>query len=81
MFFLAYPDYEDFDNTVIFFIFPVDEGLNHVELTIPIVDDDIDEADEQVFIILLEVIYATNVDKVNIFQGTSIGRIRDNESK
>ena len=32
------------------------------EVTIPIVDDDINEANEQVFIIFLEVINVTNLD-------------------
>ena len=85
MLFLVYPDYKDFDNTTLFAEFPIDEGLNpvtSVELAIPIVDDDIDEADEQVFIIFLEVINATNVGKVNIVdRKTSIGRIEDDESK
>ena len=51
-----------------------------MELTIPIVDDDIDEADEQIFIIFLEVINATNL---NILENReiSVGRIRDDESK
>ncbi len=84
-FFLVYPDYKDFDNTTLIAKFPVDEGLDpvtSVELTICIVDDEIDEADEQVFIILLEVINATNIDKVNIVdRKTSIGRIKDDESK
>ena len=48
------------------------------EVTIPIVDDEIDEADEQVFIIFLEVVYATNSC---INRATSIGRIKDDESK
>ena len=57
--------------------FPTDR--DSVEVAIPIVDDDIDEADEQVFIIFLEVVNATNV---NIMESkeTSIGRIRDDES-
>ena len=85
LFFLAYPDYKDFDNTTLFAEFPIDEGLNpvtSVELAIPIVDDDIDEADEQIFVIFLEIVNTTNVDKVTIVdRRTSIGRIRDDESK
>ena len=59
--------------------FPTDEDT--VEVTIPIVDDDIDEADEQVFIIFLEIVYAINLDNVYINRATSIGRIKDDESK
>ena len=80
----THPDYEDFDNTTLFATFPIDDGLssvNAVELTIPIVDDAIDEAIEQVFIIFLEIVNATNFNKVNVNRNTSIGRIRDDESK
>ena len=54
-----------------------------VEVTIPIVDDDIDEADEQVFIIFLEVVGATNLNNLNILENReiSVGRILDDESK
>ena len=51
------------------------------EVTIPIVDDEIDEADEQVFIIFLEVVYAINKTNSCINRATSIGRIKDDESK
>ena len=61
--------------------FPTDR--NAVEVAIPIVDDDIDEADEQVFIIFLEVVNATNLDNLNILENREIGvgRIIDDESK
>ena len=52
-----------------------------VEVTIPIVDDDIDEADEQVFIIFLEVAQAINRTNLRINRATSIGRIKDDDSK
>ena len=78
---LTQPDYEDFDNTTLFATFPIEDTVLSRELRIPIVDDDIDEADEQVFIIFLEVINATNFNKVNINRNTSIGRIKDDESK
>ena len=40
------PDYEDFDNTTLFTTFSIDVGtVLSRELRIPIVDDDIDEAD------------------------------------
>ena len=78
---LTHPDYEDFDNTTLFATFPIDNTVLSRELRIPIVDDDIDEADEQVFIIFLEVVNATNFNKVNVGRKTSIGRIKDDESK
>ena len=73
-------DYLDFDNTRQQVRF-TDVRQHTVEVTIPIVDDDIDEADEQVFIVFLEVVTATNLNKVNINRQTSIGRIKDDESK
>ena len=54
-----------------------------MEITIPIVDDDIDEADQQLFIIFLEVVNATSLKNLNILenQEISVGRIKDDESK
>ena len=78
------PDYKDFDNNELFATFPVDEGhtpVTSIELEVSIEDDNIDEADEQVFIIFLEIINATNLDVVKINRTTSIGRIKDDESK
>ena len=74
-------DYEDFNDSVLYINFPTNRDF--VEVAIPIVDDDIDEADEQVFIIFLEVINATNLDNLNILENheISVGRIRDDESK
>ena len=77
----THPDYEDFDNTTLLVTFPIDDTVLSRELKVPIIDDEIDEADEQVFIIYLEVVNATNFNKVNIGRKTSIGRIKDDESK
>ena len=76
---LAHPDCEDFDSTTLSATF--NDTVSSREIKIPIVDDEIDEADEEVFIIFLEVINATNFNKVNINRNTSIGRIKDDESK
>ena len=77
----AHTGYEDFNNSVHYVEFSTDKYF--VEVAVPIVDDDIDEADEQVFIIFLEVVNATNLDNLNILENReiSIGRIRDDESK
>ena len=63
--------------------FPADEIMNiaDVDESIPIVDDDIDEAQEQVFIILLEVLEAVNFDLITITRSTSFGRIIDNDGE
>ena len=75
------PDYEDFDSTTLFTTFSIGYTVLSRELRIPIVDDNIDEAIEQVFIIFLEVVNATNFNKVNVNRIISIGRIKDDESK
>ena len=49
--------------------------------TIPIVDDEIDEANEQVFIILLEVLETVNSNLITITRNTSFGRIIDNDGE
>ena len=49
--------------------------------TIPIVDDEIDEAHEQVFVILLEVLEAVNSTLITITRNNSIGRIIDNDGE
>ena len=68
-----------FESTTLFATF--NDTVSSRELIVPIVDDDIDEADEQTFIIFLELVNATNFNKVNVNRNTSIGRIRDDESK
>ena len=76
-------DTNDFDATAFNVIFPADEIVNiaDVEEFIPIVDDEIDEAQEQVFIILLEVLEAVNFDLIRITRNTSFGRIIDNDGE
>ena len=62
-------------------LFPADEVLNIPDVVefIPIVDDEIDEAHEQVFIMLLKVLEAVNFDLITITRSTSFGRIIDND--
>ena len=76
-------DTNDFNDTAFNVIFPADEIVNiaDVEEFIPIVDDEIDEAQEQVFIILLEVLDAVNFDLLRITCNTSFGRIIDNDGE
>ena len=56
-------------------------SIADVEELIPIEDDEIDEAQEQVFIILLEVLEAVNFDLITITRNTSFGRIIDNDGE
>ena len=74
----------DFDATPFNVTFPADEVINIADVleTIPIVDDEIDEAQEQVFIIVLEVLDAVNFDLVTITRNMiSFGRIIDNDGE
>ena len=50
-------------------------------ITIPIVDDEINEALEQVFIIVLEVLGAVNIDFITITRSISFGHIIDNDGE
>ena len=63
--------------------FPADEIVNiaGVEEFIRIEDDEIDEAQEQVFVIFLEVLEAVNFDLITITGSTSFGRIIDNDGE
>ena len=66
-------------------IFPADGNLSRsiIELpaNIPIVDDEINEADVQQFIVGLQVFSALDTSKVKIEQNASICNIMDDDSK
>ena len=76
-------DKNDFNATSLNLTFPADEAMNIADVleTIPIIDDEIDEAQEQVFIIVLEVLEAVNLDLITITRSTSFGRIIDNDGE
>ena len=76
-------DGDDFDATAFDVTFPDDETMNRADVQefIPIVDDEIDEAQEQVFIIFLEILDAVNFDLITITRNTSFGRIIDNDGE
>ena len=63
--------------------FPADELNNNADVSrlIPIVDDEIDEAHEQVFLIFLEVLEAINSDLITITRNNSIGHIIDDDGE
>ena len=65
-------------------VFPADEGINattEVDTFISVGDDTIDEIEEQVFVVLLEVVNATNPQLLNIERDLSVCRIIDNDRK
>ena len=76
-------DTNDFNATAFNVIFPADEIVNIPDVLrlIRIVDDEIDEAQEQDFIIFLEVLDAVNFDLITVTRDTSFGRIIDNDGE
>ena len=80
-----YTEEADFDGTVLEIIFPSDENLSRpifeLPADIPIVDDEINEANLQQFIISLRLSSALNTSRVKIEQNTSICNIIDNDCK
>ena len=78
-----FADTNDFDTTPVNVTFSADEvvRIDDVIGPISIVDDEIDEAREQVFVIFLEVLEAVNFDLITITRSSSVGCIVDNDGK
>ena len=77
-------DLNDFDNTVIKITFEPDEGApdNECAAPIPVVNDLINEADEQVFIVELRLISSTNPAGIDLtIRPASLCRITNDDSK
>ena len=75
-------DENDFDNTVITATFAADAGGNpttDLNVPIPVFDDDIDEADDQIFIAQLVVVSAVNRGLITIERDASNCIIVDND--
>ena len=75
----------DFNSSPFNVVFPADEGLNtvaDVDAFISIVDDEINEHMEQVFVALLEVVSAINIELLNLTErNLAVCRIIDNDRK
>ena len=73
----------DFDTSVIILEFPsdIDSPVNEVEAPIALKNDEIDEADVQIFIIYLRVINSTNPSLIVTDRIISQGRIVDDDRK
>ena len=72
----------DFNNTVITATFEADEGGNpqtDLDVPIPVIDDEINEADNQFFIVQLVVVSAVNRDLITIERAASKCIIVDND--
>ena len=78
-------DRRDFGITEFTVTFEVDEGTtspnNDVPVPVPVRDDEFDEADEEVFIIILSVNNGTNTEGIMIMRDAALCRIGDNDSK
>ena len=76
-------DINDFNSTVVTITFDPDEDTNNNERTapIPIFDDTVNEAYEQVFIVQLRLIDGTNPGAIDLTtRAASICRIIDDDS-
>ena len=75
----------DFNTSVVVTEFPSDEGqrfpLTDLFVPIPVYDDAIDEANDQFFIVRLEIEDAVNPNLITLEQSTSRCRIVDNDRK
>ena len=82
--FVVVADLNDFNNTVIRITFNPDEDTDDNERAapIPIIDDLVNEADEQVFIVQLHLIDSINSSAINLnVRAASICRIVNDDSK
>ena len=70
----------DFNTSVITRDFP-SNTIDEMPVPIALNDDDINEADEQIFIIFLEIINSTNPSLVKAGRNVSQGRIVDDDCK
>ena len=76
----------DFNNTCFNITFPADERsgtvINSIDsVRFAVVDDDINERFEQLFLIVVEVVKALNPSTIDITRNTTIGIIVDNDRK
>ena len=82
--FVVVADLNDFNNTVIRITFDPDEDTfdNERAAPIPIIDDLVNEADEQVFIVQLHIVDSINPGAIDLdVRPASICRIVNDDSK
>ena len=74
---------QDFSTDVISITFPADEigsATNFIDVTVSIIDDEIDEAEEFFIVVLrLNAENATVPNKIGLSRKLSVGRIIDND--
>jgi hypothetical protein len=74
----------DFNATAFDVVYPADEGVRLVQRVpafISVTDDDVNEAREQTFIVLLEVVGAVNSNLVSVTRTNSTCVIIDNDGE
>lgn len=77
-------DFGDFDNTIVQVTFLPDEDspINERMVPITIVDDDIDEATEQIFVVTLKHKESIREESISLeIRNSSLCRIIDNDGK
>ena len=77
-------DTDDFDSTIKTITFEADEGgtpINEKMIQVPIVDDPINEATEQDFVVIINVTDTINFPLTVVTRRSSILRIIDNDRK
>lgn len=77
-------DFGDFDNTIVQVTFLPDEDspINERSVPITIVDDDIDEATEQIFVVTLKHKESIREESISLeIRNSSLCRIIDNDGK
>ncbi len=82
--YFLFTDEADFNTTVFEVIFPADEDVTtiaEIDAFVSIVNDDIDENEEQVFVVLFEVLEAVGVGLLTSDRNLSVCRIIDNDRK
>lgn len=80
---MSFKDSADFSNATITITFQPDgdKVINQLDVPVPIIDDTINEANEQVFVVELRLVSSENPSSVTIARQTSLCRIIDNDCK
>ena len=82
--YIYFTDEEDFNTTVFEVVFPADELIDpvgSVDAFISVVDDDINENSEQLFVVVVEAAGAINSRLLSITRNLTICRLMDNDRK
>ena len=82
--YIFFTDEEDFNTTLFEVVFPADEFIDpvgSVDAFISVVEDDINENSEQLFVAFIEVAGAINSRLLSITRNVTICRIMDNDRK